>query len=92
MQTYPIVFSTDKNYAKYLGVAIQSIIENCSSNNNYKIFVLYESLTNDILGKLKLHETINTQIEFINVKNYIEKYNDKLTPIHHYSKQCIIGF
>lgn len=38
--TIPITFSSDDNYALYLGVCIKSPIEHASSLNHYEIFII----------------------------------------------------
>lgn len=44
MVEYPVIFSTDDNYALYVTVTIQSLIETTGENQNLKIYVLYEKL------------------------------------------------
>ena len=43
----PIFFATDDGYAPYLGVALQSLIENASPNFFYKVYVLCVSLSDE---------------------------------------------
>ena len=45
VNSIPIVLSSDDNYAKYLSVTVQSIIDNSSEVNNYEIFVLSENIS-----------------------------------------------
>jgi lipopolysaccharide biosynthesis glycosyltransferase len=41
----PIVFATDDNYVPLLSVAIQSIMENAKQDAEYRMFVLYETVS-----------------------------------------------
>ena len=69
----PIVFSCDNNYAPYLAVTIQSIIENSSSNNNYDIFILDENFNNTTKNKIfyQIKNKNNFNITFIPIKQYL---------------------
>lgn len=40
----PIVFATDNGYAPYCAVAIKSVIQSSSDENDYEIYVLYDCL------------------------------------------------
>ena len=67
-----IVFSTDRSYAKYLGVLLYSILDNTSRPLNF--FVLYSSLDDDSRQKLevivevfKITKKLDFTIEFIQV-------------------------
>ena len=56
----PIFFTIDDGYAKYLAVAVKSLIENANKEHNYKIHVIYEDLTeenkeNTFNGSFKAH-------------------------------------
>jgi len=44
-QEIPVFFATDDNYVPYLVVSIRSLIDKCSSNNKYSIYVLNTGLT-----------------------------------------------
>lgn len=73
----PIVFSTDNQYAPYLGVTIKSLIDNASSKNNYDIVILESSISN--LNKFLIRSLIgfkkNFSIRFIDVKPYLINTN-----------------
>lgn len=64
METINIVFSSDNNYAQYMGVAICSIFENKTSPNPIDIYVLDGGISED--NKIKLN---------LLVKNYSFKIN-----------------
>ena len=72
-------FSTDNNYAPYLGVAIKSLIDNSSKENNYGIYILEENLSNEY--KLKLSSITNSEnikIKFINLSQIYKKYSEDI--------------
>ena len=70
--TIPIFFTIDKDYAPYLSVAIASLIENASLDYNYNIHVVYESITEDSIAKLKTLETKNAKIIFTEMKKELD--------------------
>ena len=81
-----IVFSSDENYIPCLSVAIQSIIENASSENNYDIIILfqeiYEYQKRFILSMAEPYPNIS--IRFLNMAQYVEKFGlDKLFTVNH---------
>ena len=69
----PIFFSTDDNYIPFLAVAIRSIIDNASSDYNYKINVLNTGLKDENKNKIKKLETSNFEIEFINIDKKLKQ-------------------
>ena len=68
----PIFFTIDKDYAPYLSVAIASLIDNASKEYNYNIHVVYESITEDAIKKLKTLEKDNVKIFFNEMKKGLE--------------------
>lgn len=73
----PVLFSTNNSYVPYFSVAIKSLIENTSSENNYDIIILSQDLTD--ISKRKLLMLIdrrsNISIRFFNMKSYISSVN-----------------
>ena len=68
-----VCFSSDNNYALYLGVAIKSLAINSSPDLKYNIFVLTEDLTKGNVDKIKstLASHNNISLKVINVDNYL---------------------
>ena len=56
METINIVFSSDNNYAQYMGVAICSIFENKKVGYLIDIYVLDGGISEDNKSKLKVLE------------------------------------
>lgn len=74
----PIFFTIDDGYAKFLAVAIKSLIENASKEYNYKIHVIHENLTEENKNKLKKLETDYAKIEFYEMDKRLECITDKM--------------
>lgn len=78
----PIVLSTNDNYAPYLAVTIQSVIENSMINNFYDIYVFHSGLSENMIENLEAIYTANLSVTCINIKNCI---SDSLFTCAHYS-------
>lgn len=70
-----IVLSADRGYLPYLGVTINSIIENSSAENNYDIVVLESDFTGEDKAELIMLAAgrSNVSIRFINVEARIKR-------------------
>jgi lipopolysaccharide biosynthesis glycosyltransferase len=68
----PVVLSSDNNYAKYLGVTIQSIVNHSKDVNNYDILVLDGGISKNakrlISKSVENHDNIS--VRFIDIKQY----------------------
>lgn len=73
----PVVFAADNNYAPYMSVALQSILENASPNRKYIFFVLYMKIEDEWIQMLTKQIAPYQQffIEFINVSDIMSKYD-----------------
>lgn len=74
----PIFFATDDGYIPFLAVALESLIDNASSENYYLIKILYTNITEENQNKIKKYERDNVNIEFVDLNYYIESIKDKL--------------
>ena len=70
-----VCFSSDNNYAKYLGIAIQSIVHFANPKNTYDIYVLDDKISE--LTTMKIHklEKSNVQVHFIDISFLYQKYD-----------------
>jgi len=59
----PVFFTIDNDFAPFASVAIMSLIEHTSAENNYEITVVYETITPETLAKLKNLETENVKLK-----------------------------
>lgn len=82
----PIVYATDNNYAKYMAVSIQSILENIGSKTTALFFIMIDSTfeKNNIKKLEKLVHSYGHYIEFINMEN---KFKTVKTKIKHITYQ-----
>ena len=85
-KTVPIFFAVDDQYVPFLAVAMQSLIDNSSTENNYLIKILYTNISEENQSKIKKYEKENINIEFVDLNYYINKVKDKLYTRDYYSK------
>ena len=86
--TIPVFFTLDDNYIPFFAVAIQSLIDNSSKENNYEIRVIYADSNISQQNQTKIknkYEKENISIEFVDVKLLLEKIQDKLYTRDYYS-------
>lgn len=78
-QNIPVVFAADDNYVPYMGVAIQSIIENANPKNRYEIFILTRGFSEIYTQTLASMQTSNVKIEQIDItKHFTESVTKDL--------------
>ena len=86
-QNIPIFFAVDDGYLPFLAVVMQSLIDNSSKENIYDIKILFTKISNENQYKIKnRYESDNVKIEFVDLNNYLEKFNDKFYTRDYYSK------
>lgn len=81
----PIVMASDKNYAPYLSVTLQSIKDNASDDKFYDIYVFHSTgIGMSNINRIRSMSTKNVSVTFVNIDSYIE--NVPLYTRAHYSK------
>lgn len=81
----PVFFSCDDNYIPFLGVAIKSLIENSSKENNYFVFVLHSKMSIKNMKIITAMEKENVSISFIDVSEKLVTYGKKLNLRDYYT-------
>lgn len=77
-QEIPVFFSCDDNYVPYLTVAIYSLIEHSSKDNNYRIIVLNSGMSKKNQEEIRLMSTKNVKISFEDISESLKDINDEL--------------
>lgn len=88
----PIFFASDNNYAPFLGIAIHSMLKNASKDYFYKIFILTTDLEENFVERILKEKTTNSSIEFISLKNELDKMDDIFHLRDYYSKETYYRF
>ena len=85
----PIVYATDDNYAPFLSVSLQSVLDNLSSEYFLKVYVLNTGLTET--NKKRIIETSernfsNIDIEYVDVADRLDGLHTKMHLRDYYTK------
>ena len=88
----PIFFAVDDNYAPYLCVTMQSIIENSSDEYEYAVNVLIEEISDENKKMILNMQTSNINIRFVNVEERLKKICRKLHMRDYYTKATYYRF
>lgn len=81
----PIFFATDDNYIPFLEVAMRSLIENASKDNNYIIHILNTGLLEENKKAIENLANENFQISFEDISDCIAPIKSKLKNVYHFS-------
>ena len=77
-KTIPIFFTLDENYAPYFSVALASLIEHTTDDNDYTINVVHDGLTDDSKSKLSSLAKSNVHIIYTDIKEKIKPIEERL--------------
>ncbi|MBO4484835.1 MAG: glycosyltransferase family 8 protein [Lachnospiraceae bacterium] len=91
-QLIPIFFACNDRYVPYLDVAIISLIDHASAENEYRINILKTDITEQNREIIKRHATDNVSIEFYDVKQMLEPVKEKLPDMFYYSLAAYYRF
>ena len=88
----PIFFAVDDKYAPYLSVALRSLIENASPSYQYRIHILIDTLSEETKARLLSMQTDAVSVEFVSVREKLEKYMGKLHLRDYYTQATYYRF
>lgn len=83
-KTVPIFFACDDKYVPYLDVAIISLIAHASDENEYKITVLNNDISEAHQAALKRHAKDNVSIELFDVQEMLDPIRAKLPEMFYF--------
>ena len=81
----PVFFASDKNYVPYLTVAIKSLVDRTTANNEYRIYILSADLIYEDIAEIKSYEKDNVKIEIVDVNEKIASIREKVALRDYYS-------
>lgn len=84
-KSIPIFFATDDNYARFLNVTLESLIENASNDYNYDIYVMNDGLSMSSRRSIKRFEEEGFKIHFVNVDSKLQALKLKLNIRDYYT-------
>lgn len=81
----PVFMAVDNSYIPFLGVALRSVIDNSSEDNEYQIKVLCTNVSEENQAKIKKYEKENVNIEFVDLTQKLEEIKKMLYTRNYYS-------
>ena len=87
-----ICMSCDENYLPYLGVTIQSIIDNASYKSNYDINIFVENITASYRKRFSKMARDNISIRFVDIGRYTADMNNAFFTTSHFTKAVYYRF
>ena len=81
----PVFFASDKNYVPYLTVAVKSLVNKASNDNDYKIYILSSDLKESDIEEIKQCEKETVEISIVDVNEKIKDIKDKVALRDYYS-------
>ena len=88
----PVFFATDNNYAPFVAITLESILENCSKDYFYHFHVLTTDLDKSYEEKLKTYESEDVKIEFISLRETLTKIKVRFHLRDYYSIETYYRF
>ncbi len=82
----PIFYACDDAFVKYTIVSLTSIKENASKDRQYRVYVLYTDISEEMKEKLLALGDENFEISFENVSDQLASISKRLPLRHYYSK------
>lgn len=76
-KTIPVFFTIDDSFAPYVSVAIHSLIENCSRDRTYDIYIIYQDVTTENQKKIQSLATEYAHIHFEEMGPQIEQITNR---------------
>ena len=85
LKEIPIFFTVDDKYAPFLGVAMQSLVDNASDENMYIINIMTTAMNEENRAKINKYERENVKILYHDVTDLANNIKDKLYTRDYYS-------
>ncbi len=81
----PIFYAIDNIYLPYLGVSLESMIDNMSKDRKYVVKILHTNITEENIKRIMRLEQDNLSIEFVDLNYYVDQIKEKLYTRDYYT-------
>lgn len=88
----PVFFATDNNYAPFVAVTLESILENCSKDYFYHFHILTTDLEKKYEEVISKYESEDVKIDFISLRDILTKIKVKFHLRDYYSIETYYRF
>ncbi len=76
-EVIPIFFTVDNSYAPYLDCAVRSMAENASGEYRYRIYVLYQGMTEENMKRIEMGVKAPFEITFVEMQDELKTITDR---------------
>ncbi|MCQ2427502.1 MAG: glycosyltransferase family 8 protein [Clostridia bacterium] len=91
-EVIPVFFAVDDNYAAFLGIALESMLENASSEYNYEINVLTEGISPEKCVQLERICQGRARISFVDISEKLREFSSVFHMRDYYTSATYFRF
>lgn len=81
----PIFFAVDNNYAPFLAVSLQSMLDHASTDFFYEVYILTDDMKEGYQERLNTFNSERCQLHYVDVNERIQSIGEKLHTRDYYS-------
>ena len=88
----PVFFAADDNYAPFIAVTLESILDNASKNYQYKFYILTTNISGEYKSAIEKYNSEDVSVEFVSLSKTIESVKEKFAIRDYYSMATYYRF
>lgn len=88
----PVFFAADDNYAPFIAVTLESILENASKEYQYNFYVLTTNISEKFKAGIEKYNSENVSVEFVFLGDTIKSVKEKFAIRDYYSMATYYRF
>lgn len=88
----PVFFAADDNYAPFIAVTLESILDNASKDYQYKFYVLTTNICEEFQNALLKYNSEDVSVEFVQLAETIKNVKEKFAIRDYYSMATYYRF
>ncbi len=88
----PVFFAADDNYAPFIAVTLESIIDNASKDYHYSFYVLTTNISEQYSSVIKKYNSEDVSVEFVSLGKTIDSVKEKFAIRDYYSMATYYRF
>lgn len=88
----PIFFAADDNYAPFIAVTLESIIDNASKDYQYKFYILTTNISDNYRDVILKYNSEDISVEFVGLADTIKNVKEKFAIRDYYSMATYYRF
>lgn len=88
----PVFFAADDNYAPFIAVTLESILDNASKDYQYKFYILTTNIREEFKSVLEKYNSEDVSVEFVSLTETVESVKEKFAIRDYYSMATYYRF